>query len=495
MRIIGWSLAQRFRGPEVGVKMEFTEEDIAHSLVSEQRKGELLETYHDLKRRNELIKQAMDSFKSELASIGIGRRLATRPRTVHDPVTLDPALWSGLPVEILHVVFSHLPLPLISQLRVLSKAWDQFITGQTPGFSKVCAKVSPKVFGMLSARYDFAERGLIMGVRAYDTRSNKWHRFRITRYNMDSMGAFIHTMCAGDGGLVCIVSSAKDRLDTRLSITVFNPLTRKFRALPALPQDGSLRVSVFQPLMVQLAMVRESKCYKVIVSVLGPIVEIERVEHGRVIMGASIIYSSETGEWSNPMAHQDLMFGFGNSWVYRPAICGEDGQKTQYISLERRGPCVFDCANGKLIELDDRSSPCKGVGNDRYALVKDRLFLLREKMTPIYGLTRFSITEHRAQMSQPYWVEVREHLCKAVQDDLGVNFEDSPTVNYHMRLHACKDFLLVTASNAENGAFKHELAWLYDMSTYAGKWLAISPVLEGTCEDAVMFELNWDAVP
>lgn len=59
-------------------------------------------------------------------------------------------LWRTLPLDLLQLVFARLPLPdEIIRLRVLSKTWDRYLTGVTPGFTKVCAKSNPSIFGML----------------------------------------------------------------------------------------------------------------------------------------------------------------------------------------------------------------------------------------------------------------------------------------------------------------------------------------------------------
>lgn len=84
--------------------------------------------------------------------------------------------------------------------------------------------------------------------------------------------------------------------------------------------------------------------------------------------------------------------------------------------------------------------------------------------------------------------EIEVHRCK--------EFEEPPSlVSYTIHLNACKDFLLVIADNGETNAFRHEFAWLYDLST--GIWQVIPPITldENLFPVDPMFELQWDAVP
>ncbi|KAG0618974.1 hypothetical protein M758_4G105900 [Ceratodon purpureus] len=286
---------------------------------------------------------------------------------------LNPAIWSKLPLELEQRIFAHLPLRHILRLRVLSKAWNGYVTGVLQGFSKVCAQVNPKLFGLLCEAFDYDIAG-VMAVRIHDNGSKRWHRFK---HNTVFEDQFIVTMNAGDGGLVCVVSLDIDKTENPVVIEVFNPLTKQRRVLPNLPHA----LSSFQPSMLQLVMDRESATYKVLI--VGPSeASMRKDARGKYTFGgeAAAIYSSVTGQWSSTEASTDLVFGYHHFWDDDGSDSELEGETLFYYEMSRPIPCVYDCANGAKISLEDESSPWKTLpGASSYALVKDRLFVLHKE--------------------------------------------------------------------------------------------------------------------
>lgn len=148
----------------------------------------------------------------------------------------------------MELIFSRLPLPEIIRLRILSKTWDRYVTGVTPGFTKACAQVSPKPFALVSQENrNPGNRGLV-GTRIYDTKAKRWHHFR-------HQTVVEETRETGDGGLVCIVSIDREKEQFPLVIMVFNPLlTRQWRQLP------SFSLSSIQPHMLAFGETGVNEC-------------------------------------------------------------------------------------------------------------------------------------------------------------------------------------------------------------------------------------------
>ncbi|KAG0579574.1 hypothetical protein KC19_4G107500 [Ceratodon purpureus] len=454
-------------------------ENTAHLLASASadRRPEVLErTSRQLQFVPEGMTQEQDHRKKRVQGLQKGRGTCKH--------ILNPAIWSKLPLELEQRIFAHLPLRHILRLRVLSKAWDQYVTGVLQGFSKVCAEVNPKLFGLLCEGRDYDVAG-IMAVRIHDIDSKRWHRFK---HNTVFEDQFIVTMNAGDGGLVCVVSLDIGKTENPVVIEVFNPLTKQRRVLPNLPHA----LSSFQPSMLQLVMDRESATYKVLV--VGPS---EASVRGYAEGGeAAAIYSSVTGQWSHTEASTGLIFGYEHFWDDDGSDSELEGETQFYYEMSRPTPCVYDCANGTKISLEDGSSPWITLtGASCYALVKDRLFVLHKETYEdthfgggVVERQRYCISEYQAQRQQPHWRKLQDYRC--------TEFENPPdNAKYHLHLYACNNFMLVTANNNGRGSFEHNLAWLYEFGK--GEWQAISGLRLEECgpEKLTMFELAWDAIP
>jgi len=69
-------------------------------------------------------------------------------------MALEPSLWGTLPKELLHLVFVHLSIAGIGQLRILSKEWKWNIDNKHSEFNRVLdATTHLKKFAMMSWNY------------------------------------------------------------------------------------------------------------------------------------------------------------------------------------------------------------------------------------------------------------------------------------------------------------------------------------------------------
>jgi hypothetical protein len=385
-------------------------------------------------------------------------------------------LWSALPDELLQRVFARLPFAKINELHRLSKKWNRRFLLEGPEFMRACSEARPRMFAMVARIAEAGEDTGSLFVRVFDTTANRWYS------SMQPIGEA--TMCAGDGGLVCSVSTFIRKDEKPFEVTVFNPLTRVWTELP---HHGRCNL---QPRMVQLVVDEDTKCYKAIL--------VGEEEHGAGSMTAEM-YCCKTEEWSSAEAFPGLIFGCLYRWDHTYDYASFGGSACL-------GPGAYDCARRQLHEFDVQTNPCGQLHDfdmetnplrEIYvvscALVKDHLFVLHQ--VPVYILRRYGISEYQFQVEngQPKWVKLRNHECG--------QFKYVPSRTYYeMKLYACKGFLLLEAANEENYGFEHKPTWLYDLSTT--KWQKVPAIPDARNHPEyvfgnydAMFELRWDAVP
>ena len=446
--------------------MEFTRKDAsAFARLRRRKRAQIRETRCLLEKRSQhlmeqtaLLKHDIDTFESELAAIGIHDYL-TGVVHVCACTPLCPAVWSMLPVELLQRVFARLPLPDIIRLRVLSKTWDKYVTGVTPGFTKLCAERNPNMFALISEGSEYDGDFGPMVIKLYNSKQKGWHKF----VHETCVLLVCETMFAGNGGLVCLVCTARDKETYPLTIVVFNPLTRQWRKLPS-----SSSLSRIQPQMVQLVMDRDSKCYKVLV--VGP-------KEDRGGDAVARIFSSETGKWSKPNIFSDLIFGYYYSW--------KNGPGAGMVTGEKVGPRAFDCANSTFLRFSDGSYPCRF--RDRSVLVKDHLFVLAH----VNYHDKYVLQEYQAQSCQPHWVPLKVYECTELDEVCG----GQGSVQLETQLWGCQDFLVVIAYDGCEDETPPTRTLLFDLSTRRWRIISEIPAWSPTDPACDMFELRWDAVP
>jgi len=318
------------------------------------------------------------------------------------------------------------------------------------GFTKLCAEQNPNMFAL--ANQNLLSYHFSMVVNSYDSKENGWH----------CLLKWGGTMLSGDGGLVCLVDK---RGFNTFNIEVLNPLTRQRRKLPSLSS-----LSQIQPCMVQLVMDQNSKGYKVLV-VARPYKDRESEVEGEAV---AMIFSSATGEWSQPNIFSDLIFGY--HWKYSSRC-------------KTFGHGAYDCTSTTLLELDEGSSR---FSTRNSVQVKDRLFVFQKNCDEQYLLT-----EYQAQSRQPHFFQLKVHKCHEL-DEVSRNQRDDETLELETRIFGCQDFLVVYAYRDRTHLILHELTLLFDLST--SQWKVISKIPKWIPDNfrasmGHMFELRWDIVP
>lgn len=410
---------------------------------------------------------------------------------------LKPALWGTLSDELLHLVFIRLPVPELSQIRLLSKAWKRSIDSVDSYLSGVLEDtVYPSLFGLI----DLDD----LCTRVFDVKRDQWC-IRSIDPSFDCSLAVsaadgeldcsdsesaenspsISTMGAADGGLVCFVSETNsESAENPLSVVVMNPLTGEKVGLPHLLSVPNAWPSS-KPSMVQLMMDRQSNQYKVLVAAYA-----QRGYRGLFAQ----IYDSQTKQWSVVGSGEKSggrIFGYEYVWVWMDDV--------SYSFEQREGPCLYDFAEGQLHHF---RRIVQGLSGSSYALLGDRLFVLHEKrradpsnLIQSGQEPKCYISEYHLPKSGTAWVKVETHSCGP--------FEDFPQENHLMQLHACNGFLLVIGQAGvwdSNNVFvapdKYEFVWLYNLSTSKWQVLPKVPGLHtGTSALNLMCELRWSARP
>lgn len=245
-----------------------------------------------------------------------------------------------------------------------------------------------------------------VSMHLYDMNSNRWHELQLSSPNQVPCQAM-----SSDGGLLCVIS--RHALTMPVRIVVCNPLTRAWRELP------THALSTIQPNMVQLVTNPGTKSYTVMVAARG-----DNFNH-------AMIYDSATGFCSCTNLFSDLVYGYRHSWAEE-----NSGEGELLSQIDVYGPSVYDCRRGKLLPLGH-----PGDGLQRYALVKDHLFVLQDTIVQnACGRFRHRVlSEYQAcKGDRSDWVLLRVHELPSAFTQCS---------NYEMLLFACGGFLLVSTDN------------------------------------------------
>lgn len=272
-------------------------------------------------------------------------------------MAMDPTMWGTLPKELIWLVFGHLPLPQLHNLRrsALDRNWD--INLDTLSFRQLCAQKHPNMSAVMvpskSSGGDFGwgyggGYELICNVGLHSEGSILWQKLKLSEGLHASS-----IMCSSDGGLVCFAIGFKcpvNDIDS-MTIVVANPLTGKCRELPA----HGLRLTPLK--MMQLVMDQETKHYQMIL--VGH-------ESGSVGGIEASLFDSGTRIWTNSKNSPGLLI-FGQNYWFKV----DQNYGTKYSEL---GHCAYDCDAGKLRCLGCTSNMrIYSTNLCDNALVKDRL--------------------------------------------------------------------------------------------------------------------------
>jgi hypothetical protein len=377
----------------------------------------------------------------------------------HHPELMDRSLWSTLPQELVELVLARLPMQQLVEICRCSQLWS--IIAKSPEFRHECSKRHPKLFGLVGWK---EHPGRTVCTVVYDIETNDWSCRELglgfpDYIRIDDRHEYDDAFFACDGGLVCYVSQAS--LSSH-PILVGNPLTDEWRALPLMPLEI---LANMEPVLVQLVMEDDGKSYRVIL-----------VCHIKsdVPQGYSAhCYDSERGVWS----------AMASGLVY-------DGCSTLVWTV-LDAPCVFDCATKVVHELIDCPA-LEGVNAKRYAMVKDRLFVLHKWSSDMFPhvAKRFIVSEYEWQSSTSDLSRLR-----IIDSTLP---RDLPREIYEVHLFACNGFLLLFADNREEDEDQHQIIRLYDSCTNDWQSLFMGGdfrFTEDELQSAYMCELRWDAVP
>lgn len=374
----------------------------------------------------------------------------------HHPELMDRSLWSTLPQELVELVLARLPMQQLVELCRCSQVWS--IVSRSPDFRRECSKQHPKLFGLVGWKENPGRRVCTV---VCDMDSNEWcyrelglgfpHSIRA-----NDRHAYDDAKYACDGGLVCYVSQAK--LSSH-PILVGNPLTDQWRALPRIP------LANMKTILVQLVVAEDGKSYRVILVCTNK---------SEVPQDYSAhCYDSKIGLWS---AMESGLVYYGCSTLVWTILSS---------------PCVFDCATKTLHKLVDCPA-LDGVNAKRYAMVKNRLFVLHKWSSDMFPhvAKRFIVSEYEWQSSASDLNRLR-----IIDSTLP---RDLPKGIYKVHLFACNGFLLLFADNCEEDEDQHQIIRLYDAS--ANDWQSLSMggdfrFTEDELQSVYMCELRWDAVP
>lgn len=396
----------------------------------------------------------------------------------HHPeiVVVDRWLWRKLPLEIVELVFSKLPLDLIIHLRNSSGAWNAL--SKSRNFGEAYSKKHPHLYGLMGWDSENNER---IYVRVHDIEGKSWEYVSLATIPETLPGyckqvqiseelwvrdyrnnGYRNSMYACDGGLVCFVPYNVSLIS--YPILVCNPLTSVWKTLPLIPLDDLENATI---MMVQLVVEDDTKCYEVILVIH------EQNEEAL----AAHFYSSKTGIWS--IMDCGLVYGVDSRLM-----------SGSQLSV----PYVFDCATKMMFDLTEYASfdNYKALA---YSMAKDHLFVLYRSDSPLSVWdVGFPRVEYKYVISEYIWESGISDLKELNYSESNVQFFPRP---YIARIFASRSFVLLFVDNCVEGLESHhQLTGLCDVS--ANEW-SIPPPFHYLCSEEMtgcfMCELRWDITP
>ncbi|KAG0557997.1 hypothetical protein M758_11G167400 [Ceratodon purpureus] len=237
---------------------------------------------------------------------------------------LNENIWSKLPDEVMDLVLAWLPLSAFFRMRCVCRKWNHIIS--SPNFLDTYSRVPFRTAFFLHL---IRVNGVLMAA-CHDPTVNRWQRLPLDSIPVN---AYIH---GGAGGLFC----CQRVVNAFLVLSVCNPLTKKWRDLPPMPNLNTATC------FVKMIANPTNNTYKIVrVGQLQPLPPVRN--NGARIELCTEIYDSGTDSWT-PIEHTptDLRFIQGSS------IC--DGAVQCRTSTTRR-MIAFDMARSRWTEIFARN--------------------------------------------------------------------------------------------------------------------------------------------
>lgn len=196
--------------------------------------------------------------------------------TLDEPPSEDliQSLWSKLPDEVMDLVLAWLPLSAFFRMRCVCRKWNQIIS--SPSFLDTYSRVPFRTAFFLHL---IKVNGVLMAA-CHDPVLNRWQRLPLDSIPVN---AYIH---GGAGGLFC----CQRVVNSFLVLSVCNPLTKKWRDLPPMPNLNTATC------FVKMVADTNTNTYKVLrVGQLQPLPPVRN--NGARIELCTEIYNSANSSW------------------------------------------------------------------------------------------------------------------------------------------------------------------------------------------------------
>jgi hypothetical protein len=376
---------------------------------------------------------------------------------------MDPEIWKTLPSHLLHLVLAQLHLVLA---QILSKEWKRSVDMPWSEFRQVCAEARSSRFAVICP----GDKDGKFSVNTFDLRTCRWHAFTY----MAPPGRSEVTICACDGGLVCLLFKTRERRPhvwpPEVCISVWNPLTGDECLLPgfdSFSHEGAVKLSVD----------RETKSFKVML--VSTVKRRNRGDNETQTYQVAHVYDSVTRDWEKLISSNVIMLNShccaGPAQRERPPNSRAGWASPNPMEGILGGVCTYDPAEGKLKNNLHKFNQRGGKSVLRSStFAEEHLFVLFSvRDPPLYGIRQY-------RYNGEYTV-VKIYRCPPL--------DKFPQLGSSMKLHACKGFVIVSAH-------LQQCRWLLDLST--GAWRDLPALAEDMTKshvEFVMCELQWSVVP
>jgi F-box interacting protein len=286
--------------------------------------------------------------------------------------------WDSLPSDLQDNIFQRLEFKDLFRCKTLSTAWKEHI--ESDAFCKWRGATSSGEGSFTALSYYIKNKA--WQCSGYDLHSRMWRSLPTFSYlPAPDAELFKEYSVCGHGGLMCADVS---KLPKKGELIVFNPLTRKKRALPSLIYPRS-------PVLVHLSINSVTKSYKVIVAGSSTASD----EH---LSKKMEVFDSKTSQWEVAPELPGPAFGLNE---HQAGVCVD--AVLYFISfLEgdcRRGVVAFDVEHKKW--LDHKACPIP------FSTSSNTLQLVET------GGTVYLFSEQERGGSVEHCIDVLEHPSRA----------------------------------------------------------------------------------